>query len=312
MEPEFKIAGVFGFILIAIIAIVLPIAACERVDVGNVGIRINKAGSERGAESIPTVSGYVLYNPFTTTILEYPVYMQTARWERQAEDAGEEICFNSREGLVLCADVSLSFQLEALKVPNFYMKFRSDDIEKFTHGFLRNVTRDAFNEVAGANYAAEQILGEKKEELLNKVQGRVSAVLGDIGVSVQQLGFLNPPRPPKSVTDAINSKIAATQQAVQVENELRRTEAEAKKRVAQVDGEARARLLGAESDAKSRIISAESEARANELLAKSLSPALLDWQRLDVERAAIAKWNGARPMIEGNGAGLQLQIPVKP
>lgn len=310
-NDNYRFAGVFGAVLLLIIAVILPLTSCERVDVGNVGIRINKAGASRGAEEIPTVSGYVLYNPFTTSILEYPVYMQTARWERKAEDdAGEEICFNAKDGLVMCTDVSLSFQLEPTKVPKFYTTFRSDDIEKFTHGFLRNVTRDSFNDVAGATYTAEQVLGSEKEKLLKSVQDRISGALKDIGVNVQQLGFLNPPRPPASVTAAINARVESLQKTAQAQGEKARAMADADKVAAAADGEKRARIARAEGEAQARTLTAEADAHANEILAKSLSSQLIEWQRLDVERTAIAKWNGARPMIEGGASGFQLQIPV--
>jgi regulator of protease activity HflC (stomatin/prohibitin superfamily) len=305
--------GVFGLVLIGIIAIGLPMSSCERVDVGHVGIRINKAGSERGAEHIPTVSGYVWFNPFTTAILEYPVFMQTARWERSGDNAGEEICFNSKEGLVLCADVSLSFQLTPAKVPQFYSTFRTDDIDKFTHGYLRNIVKDSLD-AAASEFTAEQILGEKKEALTAATRKRVGEATGGIGVDVQQLGFLNPPRPPKSVTDAINTKIAAIQNSTRVQNDLVTAKAEADKVAADADGKRRAMIADAQGRAESRRLAAEADANANKALAGSLSPQLLDWQRLEIERQAIAKWNGARPMIEGSSNGLQLlmQTPVKP
>lgn len=296
-----SIVGVVGLILLIVL-----LNSCERINVGYVGIKVNLAGAPRGAESVPTVSGYVLYSPFISQVLEYPVFVQTARWE-----GGEQISFNSSEGLVLTADISLSFQLRPEKVPSFYTKFRSDDIDKFTHGFLRNVTRDAFNDVAGASYTAEQILGQRKEELLKRVSERLNAALAGIGIEVQQLGFLNVPRPPDSVTNAITAKITATQQAVQVENELRRTKAEAEKRIAAAEGEAKSKITIAEADARVRVTAADADAKANQLLTKSLSPELLEWQRLQISREGIQKWNGVRPQVEGAGAGLMLQLPVK-
>lgn len=304
MQKMFTRLGVGG--LVSLLLVIVLANSCERINVGNVGIKINLAGAPRGAESVPTVTGYVLYNPFMSQVLEYPVFVQTARWE-----GAEQISFNSSEGLVLTADISLSFQLKPEKVPSFYTKFRSDNLDKFTHGFLRNVTRDSFGDVAGASYTAEQILGQKKEELLKRVTERLNASLGSIGIEVQQLGFLNVPRPPDSVTNAITAKIAATQLAVQVENELRRTKAEAEKLMAAAEGQAKSKITIAEADARVRVTAADADAKANQLLNKSLSPELMEWQRLQISRESIQKWNGVRPQVEGAGAGLMLQLPIK-
>jgi regulator of protease activity HflC (stomatin/prohibitin superfamily) len=266
-------------------------SGCTRVNVGHVGIEVHYAGSDRGADSYPRRTGWVFYNPIGTSVLEYPTYVQTAIWTANPHEGdhpgaadNEELCFNSREGLVICGDISLSYQLNAEKVPHFYVKFRSDDLNAFTHGFLRNVARDAFNEIAAA-YPVEDLYGSKKEEFLVKVKARINSQVQPIGVEIQQFGFIGPPRLPKPVVDALNAKIAATQNAIRVENELRTAEAEAKKQVAKAEG----------------------EARANQALTQSLTPELLAWRQLEILQQ---KWNGAFPLYVGGGSGASSPIPL--
>lgn len=277
---------------------------CERIDAGNVGVEIELAGSNRGVQNVPIVTGYVFYNPLTEKVLEYPIYVQTAVWTHDTTEGhpmNEELSFNSKEGLVLSGDISLSFQIKPDHVPAFYVKFRNDNINLFTHGYLRNVARDNFNEVAGL-YAVEDLYGPKKEEFINAVKARINKQLEPIGVSIEQLGFVGAPRLPEVVKTAINAKIAATQQAIQVENELRQAEAQARKQVASAEG-----------TAKSRIALAEGEAKANAVLASSVTPSLLAWRQLEITEKAISRWNGARPMVEGSSSGmlLQLSVPTK-
>jgi len=142
-----------------------------------------------------------------------------------------------------------------------------------------------------------------------------------IGVTVDQFGFVGAPRPPESVITAINLKIAATQKAMQIENELRQTEGEAKKvtakaegeakaRIAQAEGWAKARVVQAQGDATARIAQAEGEAKANELIAKSITPDIIHWRELELQAQTIQKWNGVRPSVEGGNSGLLLQLPV--
>jgi regulator of protease activity HflC (stomatin/prohibitin superfamily) len=250
-------------------------SSCDLIEPGHVGIEVDLYGKDRGVQDYPIVSGMVWYNPLTTRIFSYPTYVQTAVWTANLNEGrplNEEISFNSREGLVITADVSLSYQLEAAKVPAFYVKFRSDDLNQFTHGFLRNVARDAFSAIA-PNFTAEEIYGAKKEEFLARVGDRIDEKVHDLGVNLQQFGFIGAPRLPGNVVEALNAKIRATQDAIRVENELRQAEAEAKKRIAAAQG----------------------EAEANRILSSSLSPTLLEWRRLELVEASIRKWDGALP-----------------
>lgn len=289
--------AVAGVLLLGLVSL----TGCTRIEPGHVGIKVNLAGSQRGVEDMPTLTGWVAYNPATTQVFEYPVFVQTAVWTRDAHEGSpnnEEISFNSKEGLIITGDLSLSYQLESGKVPEFYVKFRNDDLTQFTHGFLRNVARDIFNEVAG-KLAVDEIYGPRKEEFLIEVRKRLNDQMSPIGVHIEQLGFIGAPRPPQAVIDAINAKIAATQQAMRAENELRTAEAEAAKAIAKARGEA-----------ESMIARARGEAESNELLRRSISPELVQWRMMQVTEAAVQKWDGRRPMVEGGDSGLLLQIPM--
>lgn len=178
----------------------------------------------------------------------------------------------------------LSYQLDAQKVPAFYVKFRSDDLNLFTHGFLRNIARDAFNEEA-ARYAVDELYGNKKEEFLAAVRKRINDKVGPFGVEIQQFGFIGAPRLPQNVVDALNMKIKATQDAIRVENELRSAKGEAQKRIANAEG----------------------EARSNEILTKSITPTLLQWKQLEM---MDKHWNGALPTVMGSGGIPLLQMPA--
>ncbi len=262
--------------------------SCTRVPPGYAGIRVNQVGSDKGVESYPLVTGYVFYNPITTAIIEYPCFVQTAVWTKSVFEGSpnnEEITFNTKEGLVVSGDISLSYQLNRDDVPAFYVKFRTDNINNFTHGFLRNIARDAFNEIA-ATYGVEEIYGAKKEDILKAVRDRINGEVKVYGVEVQQFGFIGALRIPDNVTEALNNKIKATQDAIRVENELRQSKAQAQKVVA----------------------AAEGEAEANRILAASITPQLIQWKQLQLTQDAIARWDGKRPQVEGGNSGLLLQL----
>lgn len=269
-----------------VLPLVLGLGGCaQRVEPGHVGLKINLYGGNRGVADIPLVTGMVWYNPFTTSVYEYPTFVQTATWQR-AGDSNEEITFNSKEGLIISADISLSYQLAADKAPHFYVQFRSDDIGHFTHGFFRNVARDAFNEEA-SSYSVEELYSNRKEEFLSKVRGRVNTQLNAYGISLEQLGFIGAPRLPDNVMAALNSKIQAIQDAQRAQNRVQQSEAEARIAIAKARG----------------------EAESNRILTMSLSPQLLQWRSLEIQQIAVGKWNGALPTYSGSGSVPFMQLP---
>lgn len=277
------------YIALPLVLLFLVTRCMKRIDPGHVGIVVDLYGKEKGVQGLPVVTGMNFYNPVTTQIFEYPTFVQTAVWTRDSAEGSplnEEISFSSKEGLVITADISLSYQLIAERVPAFYVKFRSDRLYTFTHGFLRNVARDAFNEES-VNYTVEELYSTKKEEFLSRVRDRMNRQVRDFGVEVQQFGFVGAPRLPQNVVDSINSKIKAIQDAIRVENELRAVEAEAKKKVAEAEG----------------------IAKANVAIQQSVNPTVLEWKRLEMQRTAVDKWNGQLPMYSGSGAVPFVALP---
>lgn len=267
-------------------------SGCMTINPGNVGIEVSKIGSSRGVQDLTIKTGLVVYDPLTTTVIEYPTFMQTAKWTRDPNEGSandESLTFTTKDSLVVNADVSLSYQLDADKAPAFYVKFRADHIGSFTDGYMRNVARDAFNEIAG-QYTVEQIMGDNAP-LLKAVRERIQDQLKDY-VTINQLGFIGAPRPPQSVTEAINAKVQAEQIALQKQNEVAQAEAEARKQVAEAQG-----------DADSNIVRAKADAEANRLRSSSLTPQLIEWTK-------VQKWDGKNPDVVTGGNG-SLMLSVK-
>jgi regulator of protease activity HflC (stomatin/prohibitin superfamily) len=307
-EFEMKRAGPFlklGVVAIGALLVVvllgLFLVRVTRIEAGHVGVEINLAGKQRGASEIPVRTGWVVYSPLSTQIIEFPTYVQTVKWTKDTNEGhpiNEEMGFNSKEGMEIFVDVSLSYAIEPEKVPDFYVKYRVSDMDTFTHGILRDVVRNSLNEVA-STYGVEDIYGEKKAEFLRKVQSQIELKMTPVGVSVQQFGFIGAPRVPAVIATAITAKAQAIQQAERARNELATTQAEAAKKIAEAEG-----------DAKSLVTRAQGEADANRIRQNSLTPQLLELRRIENSRALIDKWNGQLPTVEaGQGSGMILQLP---
>ncbi|MGB8324795.1 MAG: SPFH domain-containing protein, partial [Candidatus Acidiferrum sp.] len=158
---------IIGAIALAFVLFLLSFAVrVTRIEAGHVGVEINLAGRQRGASEIPVRTGWVLYSPLTTQIIEFPTYVQTVKWTRDTNEGhpiNEEMGFNSKEGMEIFVDVSLSYAIDPSKAPDFYVKYRVDDLDRFTHGILRDIVRNSLNEVA-STYVVEDIYGEGKAD----------------------------------------------------------------------------------------------------------------------------------------------------
>lgn len=277
--------------LFAVAIMLIALVGCTRVGPGHVGIKVNLAGSDRGVDSTNMTTGWVFYNPLSTSIREYPTFVQTAQWtadKNEGSDVDEHISFSSKEGIPFDADISASFHLNSFYAPYFYNKYKADDIATFTHGYAKNIIRDFFNEVAG-QMSSDDIMGPKKDSLVITVRKRLNGAFlttdGRIGIEWDQLGFIGNVRPPRSLIDAISLKQQATQAAIAAENTVREAEAKAHQAAALAQGVA-----------DSILIIAKANAEANRIINSSVNRDILLWQ-------AIQKWNGVRPNVEGAGSG---------
>lgn len=286
------------------VAVVTVLAAafggCTTVPPGYVGIVVNQWGTDKGVSKDSLVTGRQTYNPLSTSILTYPTFVQNVVWSAsvaEGKPVDESISFTIKNGMQINVNISLAYKLDREKVPEFYAQFRSDDIEHFTHGFMRNVARDCFNEAAG-KYELEQVMGDNGP-FVHEVWDQLKLRVEKYGVIIEQFGIIGAPSPPPAVLAGINAKVQAQQLSLQKQNEIVQAQAEAQKMIAKADGEA-----------KSRLLEAEGKAKANERLAASLTQNIIEWRKMELQEAAIAKWQGGVPQVSGSGTIPFINIPM--
>ncbi|NUP69782.1 MAG: prohibitin family protein [Gemmatimonadaceae bacterium] len=261
------------------------------INPGYVGIVIHRAGG--GVDPTPLGPGVHPRLPFATGIEEYPVFLKTLVLTRNGSEGSsqnDEINVNSVEGQPLSLDVSLSFEIDPAQTPKLYSTFRTD-INMITHGFVKQTIRQALQEVIGQEPVAD-VIGPKKAEATNRTLALIAARLAPYGFQVKQF-TINELRAPSSVMDAINTKNVMQQQALTAQNELQKNQFQAQGDSIKAAG--RAKAITAE---------AEAQARANELLARSITPILVQYE-------LTKKWDGKLPQVSGGGTPL-IQLPGKP
>lgn len=281
-----SIAGLALVLILILLMIVISINSCSKVPAGHVGVKVHLLGGAKGVdvETLTTGRYWVGWNE---ELYLFPTFTQNYTWTRSKSEGNpvdESITFDS-EGMQINADVGLSYNIDGQKAALIFQKYRKG-LDEITNIYLRNMIRDAFVKVA-CKYPVESVYTQKTaiaEEVEKIVRNQVSS----IGIHIERIYLPSGLRLPDTIVAALNAKVAAKQIAEQRENELRETEAAAKKKIAEAQG----------------------TAEANRLLANSISPQLVQWEQLQITKSAVARWDGRRPTVEGNGGGLLLQIPT--
>lgn len=272
--------------MIMVLTVFMSVACADRIGPGYVGIKVSNAGSSRGINSDAITTGWVFYTPGFSTVYEWPTFVQQVVLTKSASEGNpvnEEITFTNADNMAISADIGFSYHLEGDKVHIFFAKFVSDDMKLFSHGYLRSLIRDKFNEVGG-RYKVEAIMGDNGP-FIKEVREAVQKEMTPFGVVLDsQFGFIGAPRPPESVVGMINAKVAAVQLAQQKQNELVQAQADAAKMVATSKGEAESLLL-----------TSKAQAESNRILSESLTMNLIELKRIE-------KWNGAYPLSTGSSS----------
>jgi prohibitin 2 len=260
------------------------------INPGHVGIVIHRVGG--GVDPTALSPGLHARNPLTTGIEEYPTYMQTVVLARAAEgmERNDEINVNSVEGQPLSLDVSMSFELDPIKVPALYSTFRTD-IATIQHTYVKQAIRQSLQEVVG-NEEIAAIIGPKKAETTGRVTRLLEQRLSIYGIIVKQF-TINELRAPPSVIEAINQKNVMQQQGLTAQNELQKNQFQAQ-------GDS----IKAAGRAKAILAEAEAQAKANRLLSESITPTLVQYEM-------SKRWNGQMPQVTG-GAMPMIQLPGSP
>lgn len=182
---------------ILLLLVLLP-STVTYINPGHVGILIHRAGG--GVDPKPLGPGLHLRNPLLSQIEEYPVFMQTlvlTRAPTEGSPNNDEINVNSVEGQPISLDVSMSFELEPVRVPTLYQTFRTE-ISTIQHGYVKQAIRQALQEVVGTEAKANRLLSESltgtlvQYEVAKRWNGQMPQVSGTAMPMIQLPGAAKP------------------------------------------------------------------------------------------------------------------------
>jgi regulator of protease activity HflC (stomatin/prohibitin superfamily) len=274
--------GIGAFLMVTVF-----FAGCERIDAGHVGIKVNLYGDGRGVDDVTEVTGWVFYNPISTKIVEFPIFVQHKEYKLDKENSiDESFVINSKDGSEFHVSPILNYSVKRERVPYIFSKYRVE-LPLIEQGFLKTAVYDAFRVVANS-YTADELISNR--ELFEvKVRKNLESHLLPEGFILAQ--FTSNLIYPETFKKAIEAKNNAVQTALRAENEVKTAEAQAKIKIAQAEGNARAMLTNAKAEAES-----------NRLRQQTLTPLLIQQQWIE-------KWKGNVPStVLGSGTNLMYGI----
>ena len=254
--------------------------SCERIDAGHVGVKVNQYGDNKGVDDVVAVTGMVFFNPLTTTVYEFPTFIQHKEYKGE-----NSFVVNSKDGSEFSVSPIMNYSVQRDKVPAIFSKYRRP-LEDIEEGFLKTAVYDAFR-LATNKYTADELISNRAVFEI-EVRRLLDGQLLKEGFVINQ--FTSNLIYPETFKKSIEAKNNAVQAALRAENEVKTAEAQAKIKVATAEGNAQAMLT-----------SAKAEAESNRMKQQTLTPLLLQLEYIN-------KWDGKLPVY---GTAPMLYKPVK-
>jgi regulator of protease activity HflC (stomatin/prohibitin superfamily) len=254
----------------------IALTGCDRVEPGNVGIKVNKLGDDKGVGEVVGVGRY--WTGLNTDIYIFPTFKQMKTYD-------DAFNFQMSDGTTIGYHIGVAYKVDPTKITSVFQTYRKG-VDDITDTDLRQKIADALNRLA-SKMSTDKFIDGGKSELLDAALKDIQDEMGPIGIQVISLSYVGKPEYPPTVVASINAKVTANQKTLQRQQEVLQREAEANMLRAEADGQADAKLKLANAEAKSIAIRGQALRENPEVL----------------QLEAINKWNGSLPQYMTSGAG---------
>ena len=205
-------------------------------------------------------------------------------WESgNSVDASTKAIFGETSDQIgIYVGMNCTAMIEERNAAKFLYRYNNTPLETVIDTDIKKLVEDRFN-IETAKYTSTE-LGSKKGEIMEAVKEYVVPYFEEYGITITVLGMKEGVSYENDeIQKAIDAKFASEQELVIQQNKNE------------------ANLAKAEAEAEAMIMMAEAEAAANDLLSKSITPALL-------EKMYYEKWDGKLPYIYGDSTPV-IQVP---
>ncbi len=293
-SPLRALARLGTFLLVGLIALILigfTFSAWRNINPGYVGIVFDKANHNVTTGALDP--GWAFINPLTQAIQEYPVTIQTYPMVQSSDEGvprDDSIKVQSNEGQQINLDVVIQYQVEKAKASQLYLDWGGAPISTVETGVVRQYTRSQVPVVA-SKYTWEEITSTKRGAMVSDIITILREEFDRRHLTLVSFG-IREVHLPQALQKSLDQKIQAQQAAEQQKYQLAQAVVKADQDVAQATGLSNAMKMQAQGEATATLTRATAQAQANDLLAKSITPPLIQYEQLQ-------RWDGRLPMFLG-------------
>ena len=217
-----------SFSLFAILLLIcITWTSCVTIRQGEVGVK-RKLGkyADKGY-----TEGLRAYNPIISRIIKIST---------QTENIEVQLSIPSKEGLNIVSEVSILYHIMPRKAPDILRNIGTD----YERNVIMPVFRSAVADVS-ANYFAKDMHTGERSGIEDAIKERMMTYLEEKGIFVEAV-LLKSIKLPRSLSNAIEEKLEAEQQAQRMQFILQQAEREAEQKRIEAEGIRDAQLIIAE------------------------------------------------------------------
>ena len=250
---KFKKKSLLGFLWLAFILF----GCFTNIGANTVGIVYNPF--KGGIQNYTLSQGYKTKSPLTT------IYKMDTEVK---ELTFENISVQTNDSQFVNAIIKAQVKIDSTKAFEYFSKYRDKSLGDISSVLSATIQKQL--ETVTTQYNILDVLGAKRDEIVNKSLELIQSELSKDGVSVLRITLVDTDAG-SAIENAIANEAIAKKEA---------ETAEYKKQKAELEGQA-------------KVIEAQKEKEANELISKTLTDELL------IEKF-IEKWNGELPKVSGS------------
>lgn len=302
MAKRKGLIGGVGLAVLIIGGLFVAISCTEKIPAGYVGVVYNSLNG--GVDGEVITQGWHLVSP-TKKVTTYSIGIEQSYLT--SEDKGdspvdESFSTPTSDGKSLTVDLEFSYKFDQDKIADTFIKFKGQSGNTVKDTFIKPKMR-AWTQEVTAKYPVTDVFGDKRQELNEALDVYLKQKFEPYGIIIDTVNFTNISTDSETA-GAIQKKVTAQQELelANIEAKTAKVQADKDKEVALIAAEqekekaaivAEQKKIQAEGEAQATKIKADAEAEANAKIAKSLTPELIEKQKIE-------KWNGSVPTVQGS------------
>lgn len=262
------------------------ISGTSHIGVGSVGIVKHMDGQ---VTELP--QGFH-WTGWGVSVQDYPTYMQSLVLSSSNSEGGNnngQWQVGTSDQQELPVNTSLTWKINTKDAGTIYQTVGGKNINYIQASIVEPTMKNVVNRITH-DYSWNDIKGSKQGEVTDRINKELGAALVKVGIDIGNFGFTYVGSP---------AGMASSQQTL-AQSELQVKQAQANQQKQQIDNQTN--IQKAQADAQAKLIEAQGEAKANQVLAQSVTPNLIEYNK-------VQKWNGANPTtVLGQNTSTMIQV----